>query len=131
MNLRQTLNAIAKAVADEAEQNARLRERLEAILGTDAPKRSALADGEGDVRRKGGRRAAAALDPVEVVRQGEDELRSRLARLDLEELRDVVAQYGMDPGKLVMKWKDSTRVIDRIVELASARARKGEAFRAD
>jgi hypothetical protein len=131
VNLRQTLNAIAKAVADEAEQNDRLRERLEAILRTDSPKRSASADGEGDVRRWGGRRAAAALDPVEVVRQGEDELRSQLARLDLEELRDVVAQYGMDPGKLVMKWKDSARVIDRIVELASARARKGEAFRAD
>jgi hypothetical protein len=131
VNLRQTINAIAKAVADEAEQNGRLRERLEAILGTEAPKRPASADGEGDVRRKGGRRAAAALDPVEVVRQGEDELRSQLARLDLEELRDLVAQYGMDPGKLVMKWKDSARVIDRIVELASARARKGEAFRAD
>jgi hypothetical protein len=131
VNLRQTLNAIAKAVADEAEDNDRLRERLEAILSAEKPKRSASADGEGDIRRKGGRRAAAALDPVEVVRQGEDQLRSQLSRLDLEALRDVVAQYGMDPGKLVMKWKDSARVIDRIVELASARARKGEAFRAD
>ncbi len=37
----------------------------------------------------------------------------------------------MDPGKLVMKWKDNVRVIDRIVELSLTRSTKGDAFRAD
>jgi len=37
----------------------------------------------------------------------------------------------MDPGKLVMKWKDRDRVIDRIVEIAGRRATKGDAFRKD
>jgi hypothetical protein len=37
----------------------------------------------------------------------------------------------MDPGKLVMKWKGADRVVDRIVELAVARSKKGDAFRAD
>jgi len=47
----------------------------------------------------------------------------------LEQLKDIVADYGMDPGKLVMKWKSSDKVIDRIVEISLARAQKGDAFR--
>ena len=131
MNLRRTLNALAKAIADEAERNDRFREQLESVLGLEAVRQPAPADSEGEMRRRGGRRTAAVLDPVEVIRHGEDQLRRQLAALDIEQLRDIVAQYGMDPGKLVMKWKDAERVTDRIVELASARSRKGEAFRAD
>jgi hypothetical protein len=37
----------------------------------------------------------------------------------------------MDPGKLVMKWKDASRIIDRIIELSLARSTKGDAFRED
>lgn len=131
MTVRRTLNALAKAIADEAEQNGRFREQLETILGLAGEKRTSPLEGDGEGRRKGGRRAAAVLDPVQVIRHGEEELRKQLTPLDLEQLRDIVAQYGMDPGKLVMKWKDTERVIDRIVEMASARAKKGEAFRAD
>jgi hypothetical protein len=58
-------------------------------------------------------------------------LRLDLSALNIEQLKDVVAQHGMDPGKLVMKWKDPARIIDRIVELAMARSTKGDAFRAE
>ena len=47
----------------------------------------------------------------------------------MEELRDIVAEYGMDPGRLVMKWTTPERVINRIVEMSVARAHKGNAFR--
>jgi hypothetical protein len=69
------------------------------------------------------------IDPIELGRQGEAILRTRLNELDIEQLRDIVAQYGMDPGKLVMKWKDATRIIDRIIEVSLSRATKGDAFR--
>jgi hypothetical protein len=52
------------------------------------------------------------------------------ASLDLEQLRDVVAEYRMDPNKLVMKWKDRERVIEHIATTAASRGRKGDAFRA-
>ncbi|EPX78861.1 hypothetical protein Salmuc_04444 [Salipiger mucosus DSM 16094] len=55
-------------------------------------------------------------------------MRSKLEPLTLEQLKDIVAEYGMDPGKLVMKWKTADRVIDRIVEYSVARAKKGKAF---
>jgi hypothetical protein len=81
-------------------------------------------------RRSGasGRRAPPVLDPIALARQGEGLLRERLAALDVEQLKDVVADYGMDQGKLVMKWKTPERIIERIVEFSLARAVKGDVF---
>jgi len=129
MGLKTSLQSLVRVVLDEAERNEEFRRRLERALGHEpAPCHSGL---EPDRPRKGGRRTPALFDPVEVARQGEPELRERLAVLDLEQLRDVVAQFGMDPGKLVMKWKDRSRVIERIVEVSRGRATKGDAFRAE
>jgi hypothetical protein len=36
--------------------------------------------------------------------------------------------HGMDPGKLVMKWKTPHRIIDRFVEFSMAQAVKGSVF---
>jgi hypothetical protein len=78
---------------------------------------------------RGHRRALPVLDPFEVYRGAPESLAGRLAGLDLEQLRDIIAQHGMDPRRLVMKWKDSERVIAHIVETVDARSRKGDAFR--
>jgi hypothetical protein len=131
MSIRKKLHALANAIADEAERNDLFRERVESALDHRASVLTSGASLDLKARRKGGRRAAAILDPVEIARQSEAELRQRLSELNIELLRDIVAQYGMDPGKLVMKWKDPTRVVERIVELAMARSTKGDAFRAD
>ena len=69
------------------------------------------------------------LDPVELARESESILQERLAQLTVEELKDIVADHGMDTGKVVMKWKSPERIIDRIVEISVSRARKGDAFR--
>lgn len=134
MTLKRTLTALFNTILDEVARNPEFRERIEAALAANKPpqRRPAKAEKRGqDEKRKGGRRAPAVLDPVEIGKQGEDELRLGLNALDLEQLLDIVAEYGMDPGKLVMKWKDRERVIDRIVEVALARATKGDAFRKD
>src|SRR5687768_9535981 len=75
-------------------------------------------------RRRTGRRPAPVLDPFEIHRKDPAALPSRLSDLDLEQLRDVVAHYGMDPRRLVMKWKNADRVISHIVETVEARSRK-------
>lgn len=126
MNLRTTLVAFIKVVGDEAERNAEFRSRLQIALGLENVESSGAV-----VKRKGGRRTPAVIDPVDLAREGEPVLRERLLALDLEQLRDIVAQYGMDPGKLVMKWKHKDRVIDRIVEISASRSTKGDAFRKD
>jgi hypothetical protein len=125
MNLRAKLMEIAKAVADQAERDPDFAARLAEVLGADAAPKSLVG-----IRPKN-RRTPAVLDPVAVAREGEGPLRARLAALSLEQLRDIVADYGMDSGKLVMKWKDPNRVMDRIVEVSLTRASKGDAFRTD
>lgn len=78
------------------------------------------------------RRLAGVLDPFAIYSEsGEEVLRSRLSSLDLELLRDIVAEHGMDNDRLAMKWKDPTRVVDRIVDRVVARSAKGSAFRGD
>ena len=82
--------------------------------------------------KRTGRREPAKLDPFKVLAdsQHEPDLLARLADLSLEELRDIVAQFGMDPRRLVMKWKDAQRVRKHIVATTAQRSRKGDAFRA-
>lgn len=122
MNFKKALNELVRAVVDEAERNPEFARRIDVALGIEEkPKKRVLS-------RAAHRRAPAALDPVELARQGEATLRARLAGLDLEQLKDVVADYGMDPGKLVLKWKTADRIIDRIVEVSVGRAKKGEGF---
>jgi len=136
VNLRNTLNRLMKVVIDEAERNPDFEAALIDALSSStqgkrkAPKEEPLGPvDEGELKRGKNRRASALLDPVQVVRDGEPALRSALEALSLEQLRDIVAEYGMDPGRLVMKWNTPERVIDRIVEMSVARAHKGNAFR--
>lgn len=133
MKVRKVLLDLARVVADQAERDPAFAEEIAAALGlgerhgdrSPAPKRTPNAG------RPRNRRPAAVLDPIALVREGEAALRSRLAALSLDQLRDIVADYGMDPGKLVMKWKDADRVADRIVEMSLTRAQKGDAFRSE
>ena len=139
MDLDRYLKELFDIIRDEARHNPGFAERLGAALaGPGAPRghRAALGADAGDVSapakeiKRGNRRAQAAIDPITEIQQGEVRLREVLASLDLEQLRDVVAEYRMDPNKLVMKWKDRERVIEHIVTTAASRGRKGDAFRA-
>jgi hypothetical protein len=144
MNIKRVLTSVMKIIVEEAARNPEFEAQLhEALDANRKPQPTRLASSsvtetlepkvrqKEEAKRRGGRRAAALLDPVAIVERGEEELRKQLSILDLEMLHDIVAQYGMDPGKLVMKWKDRDRVIGRIVEIAAARATKGDAFRKD
>ena len=119
------LARVFRVILDEAEQNAAFASRLDEALGTSAGHAITSVP-----RQARGRRSPAVLDPVSGYREGEEALRSRLRDLGLEQLRDIVAEYGMDPDKLAMKWKSTDRLIDRIVDVARGRATKGDAFRA-
>ena len=135
MSLRNTLNRLMRVVIEEAERNPEFEGALNEALGVVAKHKPAKEEATtkqtdfGDAKRGKNRRPPAALDPVQVVRDGEPTLRSALEKLSLDQLRDIVAEYGMDPGRLVMKWAAPERVIDRIVEMSIARAHKGNAFR--
>jgi hypothetical protein len=132
MNMKKVLNALFKEIIQHSEENPEFRSRLERALSATTkvaidpvpPKNEGA-----HFKRHRNRRPAAILDPIHLARMGEDVLRTELRKLNIEQLRDIVAEYGMDTGKLVLKWRDAERVIDRIVELAQGRAQKGSAFR--
>jgi len=124
---RPILLALARAIADECDVNAPFRLKIEEVLQPKRERKSPAKEAFAAQRR--GRRAPAVLDPIEVIHNGFWALRRRLEDLDLEQLKDIVAQYGMDPSKLVMKWKDRERVIERILDVSQSRSTKGDAFR--
>lgn len=130
MKLKTRLTRLATAIADQASQNPEFAQQIEEILGCSPVVRS-KASTKGSGTRKGGRRAAAVVDPVAIAESDPTALRDALEPLDLVQLLDVVAEYGMDPGKLVMKWKDRNKVIERIIDVSMSRATKGDAFRSD
>ena len=103
----------------EARRNADFAARLEQALSTEPPKKTSR------------RRAPGRLDPFDVLASGEDALRLRLAELSVEDLKDVVAEHGMDHTKLAMRWRRPERLIDLIVSETKARLTKGDAFRPD
>jgi hypothetical protein len=123
-DLARALARLVTAVADESERSARLAKALRtAIVVTDGA--------EADRPRRSNRRAAGVLDPFAVFSEaGEDGLRARLGELSLDQLRDIIAEHGMDNDRLAMRWKNPARGIDRIVERVAARLAKGSAFRA-
>ncbi|KAB7761331.1 hypothetical protein [Mycolicibacterium mucogenicum] len=120
--LAEMLSTIIKAIADEATRSPRFANALTAPL---YPRSSGPPPAKRSARRRPG-----VIDPFAVYNDiGEEGLRRRLFKLDLEELRDLIAEHGMDHDRLAMKWKDPKRVIDRIVEKVAARSAKGSAFR--
>lgn len=121
------LARLVEAVATEATRTTRFARALDRALSPPSP---AAHDRTADRRQRAGRRARGLFDPFAVFAEsGEEALRARLAALDLEQLRDIVAEHGMDHDRLAMKWKDPQRVLDRIVERVEARSSKGSAFR--
>jgi hypothetical protein len=98
MKLKRALQDFMKVVIEEANRNPEFARQLEVALGLSAK------PGKEDGGRGARRRAGAVLDPISLAREGEDVPRSKLEPLTIEQLKGLlVAEYGMDPGKLVMK----------------------------
>lgn len=128
-DLRHALAVTCQNLLTAASEDPVLAERALRRLNAD-PKLASLVEMPPGMKRTG-RRTPAQLDPFKVLADGsEQDLKARLADLGLEDLRDIVAQFAMDPRRLVMKWKDAERVREHIVATTAQRSRKGDAFRA-
>jgi hypothetical protein len=142
MSLDATLKALFELIRDEAKRNAEFRDRLQFVLDAQGSRHRSVpgiadalgappsSDRESSGKKRGNRRPAALFDPIAESNRGETYLREKLGILTLEQLRDVIADFRMDPSKLVMKWKDRERIIEHIVMTALNRHQKGDAFRA-
>lgn len=129
-----SLAGLFQVIADEAARNRRfaaaVRHAIAGGGGSAQPsgaKPTSIPDTSG---KRPNRRAPGVLDPFVVLAEGgETTLRERLKSLDLEQLKDIVAEHGMDHDRLALRWKDPARLVDRIVEKVHSRNAKGAAFR--
>ena len=101
-NLKKRLQALLNAILAEANTNENFAKKLSDALEigdypADKPKT------ESNAKRGANRRDPAILDPVQMVMDGDSSLPQRLNSLTEKELKDIIADYGMDSSKLAMK----------------------------
>lgn len=132
-NLPDRLSAIFEGILDEVRKNPAFAARLERVLNSEmsqgAAGKKVPGGASNPTTRRSNRRTKAAVDPFALLSAGESHLREELGKLDIEQLKDVVAEYGMDTSRLALKWKSRERLIEFIVTTVVARSRKGDVFR--
>lgn len=121
--LNKKLKLLFEVIIQEAEKNKEFAEAMGEIFCND------ILDKDSSVeKRASNRRDKAVLDPIKLAEEGELK-EDILLPLTVKELKDIVADFGMDQSKLAMKWKDKDRLIQLILDTSFRRASKGEAFR--
>ena len=124
--LKKNLKALFDLIVDEAEKNEEFAEALSRIFNNETPEKRTK-DNTGE-KRASNRRDKAVLDPIKLAENGELTA-DILSPLVEKELKDIIADFGMDPSRLAMKWKDKERLIQLILDTSIRRASKGDAFR--
>lgn len=124
--LRKNLKDLLDVVIEQAEKDEEFAKKLsDVFLG--ASKKTVKK--ENSTNRGANRRDAAVLDPIKLTEEGDLHLWDKLEVLTEKQLKDIIADFGMDPSKLAMKWKDKERLIRHIIDTSERRATKGDAFR--
>jgi hypothetical protein len=121
MNLHDRLKSLFGEVLREVANNPQFAERISRVLDAAQPAPR--------LEARKGRRSPGVLDPFLSYQQGEAALQARLDELNVEQLKDIIAEHGMDRSKLAMKWKTKEKLVPFIVTTVASRARKGDAFR--
>ena len=111
MDLKRAMRNLAKVISEEADHNPEFESRVREALGLSAAEgensreRKATDAGTTTSTRGRNRRTPAVLDPIQLALKSEEVLREQLSQLTVDQLKDIVADHGMDPSKLVMKWR--------------------------
>jgi len=122
MDTSKLLKAIFQELLEEMQINKELKNRITRLVDkhSDSPKKRL---------KRASRRQPGPFDPMEVYRQQPETLQDRLKTLDVEQLKDIIAEHGMDRNKLAMKWRTGERLINLIISTVESRSKKGDAFR--
>ncbi|HWL22253.1 MAG TPA: hypothetical protein VNR38_00635 [Ureibacillus sp.] len=81
-------------------------------------------------KRKSRKRNAALFNPESILEeQGEEWLLQSLNQLEVDQLKDIISEFGMDPGKRVAKCRKKEKFVSHIVGVTNNRLQKGTAFR--
>ncbi|MEK4508961.1 hypothetical protein [Paenibacillus sp. FSL K6-2524] len=120
---------VSTCIADEITNNDEFANRMGLIFEANLVTTDSSDNETADTKpKRGKRREPAKVNPFVLLERGADFLMTALEALNIEELKDVIAENGMDTAKLAMKWKDRNRLINHIVETTRRRSSRGDAF---
>ncbi len=122
MKIERILKNIFQEMLREMETNGAFRDRIIGCI-----KKETDFDSEKPIRTH--RRKPGPFDPMLVYSDQPDALKARLSELSINELKDIIAEHGMDRSRLALKWKSKERLTDLIITTVHNRSQKGDAFR--
>jgi len=121
LNKGPVIDLIVKRATDSAEQNPTTASPAESVPPTTKVQSETKAQ---PAKRK---RRPSPVNPYVVTREsGLDGLREQLATLDIEELKDVVVEYGWNYPPPATSQKNPAKIIDRIIENTRFETSRGE-----
>lgn len=126
MNTAKQLEELFNIILAEIKENKTFAQKVQGILNNQESNKESVAVA---VVKKRNRRNPAILNPMDFVDRGEEELRKVLLGLEVEQLKDIIAEYGMDPGRKTSKWRKIDRFVNHIIEMTISRSQPGDAFR--
>lgn len=111
---------ISKVIQDEMTENEEFAKKMEEILIPEMP--TAV-----EKPKKKSKRNPAKIHPIRLWEEGEEKLRAELAKLDVEELKDVIVEYGWNErGLMNIKKREKLEAV--ILERTKSTATRGNAF---
>ena len=114
------LRSMFDAVIDEAENNEDFAGKLE---------RAFTCNSSSPVKkRKLHRRQKPVLNPLDMI-EDMHALDAKLHTLSVDQLKDIVSVYSMDPSRRALQWRKPERLIALILDVSQKRLAKGNAFR--
>ena len=116
------LRGVFKVITDEAAKNEQFAANIAAALGFGETKIKPPA-------KKSTRRDPAVLNPVKLIAEDEKALELRLLDLSDKELKDIIAEFALDPAHVSSRWKKKEKFVALIMEMSRQWATKGNAFR--
>ncbi|SOC11265.1 hypothetical protein SAMN05880501_106114 [Ureibacillus xyleni] len=119
MNIEGKIKNLFQVIIDETKNNNDFAEKISCVFTESKP-----------VQVHKNKRKPALFHPIIILdEKGEEALLHSLNKLDIDQLKDIVAEYGMDPAKKVMRWKKKEKFVAHIIEVSHNRLKKGNAFR--
>lgn len=127
LTLREHLLADKGSTLDKYQQDSEFAQQIDTLFQILS---EPDAKGSSPSQKRRSRRNPGILNPLDLYHQGGVEgLRQQLKTLNVEQLKDIIAEQGLDSSRRAMTWKKPERLIELIVQRVKNRDRQGNAFR--
>ena len=122
MDSEKILRGIFELVICEAKNNHEFSKKLNDILNIKNEENKKVKG----IRRK---KEKALVNPFDMLEKGQDEFENCLSKFSINQLKDIIFEYDLDPTKKTSKWKKEEKFMHHIIEMTTKRENKGNAFR--